>query len=239
MEKVAFEMMASDERDHWWFRARRSFIRAAIARVRPPRDCKILDAGCGSGGNLGLMSEFGRVYGFEFDDGAREIAAATGLAKVAYGSLPSEIPFVGTQFDVVGLFDVLEHLEQPVDAVRSLASRLEPNGALVVTVPAYQWLWGPHDEHCHHFRRYTTASLRSHLEQAGLRVEYVSYLNTLLLPLAILQRIRERVFGYNVAAMPGRSVNEIFFRIWSLERAWIPSRSAPFGLSVIAIARRG
>ena len=239
MERDAFALMATAERDHWWFRGRREFIAAAIARAAPPPDARILDAGCGSGGNLAMLARFGSLWGFEYDRDALQVAAAAQIGTVARGSLPGGIPFDATSFHVIGLFDVLEHLTQPVESLTALAARLSPDGAIVITVPANMWLWGPHDARHQHQRRYTAASLRDHLSAAGLHVEYLSHFNSLLLPLAIVQRFRERFFGYSTNdLMPGRAVNDALFRIWQIERAWIPRFSAPMGLSLLAIARR-
>ena len=238
MQRDAFALMAQAERDHWWFRARREFIAAAIRRAAPPAMARVLDAGCGSGGNLALLAEFGSVHGFEFDHDARGVAAALGIGEVAHGSLPDGIPFRDTQFDVIGLFDVLEHLEHPVPALRALRGRLAPSAALVLMVPANPSLWGPHDVAHQHFRRYTSRSLADQLQAAGFSIEYLSYFNTLLLPLAVLQRIRERLFGYSVTSLtPAPLMNEVLLRIWRLERRWIPSRTLPVGLSLLAIAR--
>ncbi len=238
MERDAYVAMAQIEDAHWWYRARREFIEAAFASLRLPRNATILDAGCGTGGSLSMLSRFGTVLGVEYDADARDIAAQRGIAPVLQGSLPHHLPRPDTRFDAIGLFDVLEHLEQPVESLATLRGRLVSNGAIVLTVPAYQWLWGPHDDTHRHFRRYTAGSLREHLEQAGMRVEYLSYFNSVLLPLAILQRLRERVMGYSFADLvPAPRVNELLFRIWRSERLWIPSRRAPFGLSILAIAR--
>ena len=239
MERDAFALMAAAERDHWWFKGRREVIAAAIARVAPPSGARILDAGCGSGGNLALLARFGSVWGFEYDRNALQVAAASHIGTVAHGSLPDGIPFDRMPFHVIGLFDVLEHLTLPVESLRSLAARLTPDGAIVIAVPANPWLWGPHDVRHQHQRRYTAPSLRAHLSAAGLRIEYLSHFNTLLLPLAIVQRLRERFFGYSTnGLMPGRAVNAALFRIFRIERAWIARVSAPMGLSLLAIARR-
>lgn len=237
MERDAFALMAAAERDHWWFRGRREFIAAAFDQLALPPGARILDAGCGSGGNLPMLSRYGQLWGFEYDDEARTAAAALQLGTIAFGALPAPVPFDGVTFDAIGLFDVLEHLEHPVESLRALASRLTPRGAIVITVPALPWLWGPHDEHHQHFRRYTSRTLHAHLEAAGLAVRYCSYFNTLLLPLAVAQRIRERVAGYSTEElMPGPLVNTALRRIWGVERLWIPRWRAPVGLSLLAIA---
>ena len=239
MQHDAFELLAAAERDHWWFRGRREFIAAAIERAGLPASAQILDAGCGSGGNLPFLSQYGEVHGFEFDAQAAQRAASLHIGRVNRGALPDDIPFGAQRFDLIGLFDVLEHLEHPVDSLAALGQRLCDGGAILITVPAYPWLWGPHDEVHQHYRRYTAGALERHLAAAGLHVEYLSYFNSLLLPLAVVQRIRERIFGYAVADLsPSRLLNAALLRIWRVERLWIPRWRAPFGLSLLAIARR-
>jgi SAM-dependent methyltransferase len=239
MDRDAYHLMAAAERDHWWFRGRRVFIERAMRTLALPVAPRILDAGCGSGGNLALLAQFGTVYGFEYDPEARAVATSLGIGSVAAGALPDEIPFGDTTFDAIGLFDVLEHLPQPVESLQALAARLAPGGSLVLTVPAIPWLWGPHDEVHNHYRRYRASTLQAHLAEAGLRVQWLTYMNALLLPLAIAQRVKERVAGYKVEALtPSPVVNGLLYRTWLLERAWIPQRRLPIGLSLLAVARR-
>lgn len=237
MHRDAFALMAAAEHGHWWFRGRREFIAAACDQLALPPTARILDAGCGSGGNLPLLARYGQLWGFECDAEARASATALGIGTIAAGTLPGAVPFDGTTFDAIGLFDVLEHLEFPVQSLQALAARLTPMGALVITVPALPWLRGPHDEHHQHYRRYTAATLHAHLAAAGLQARYLSYFNTLLLPLAVLQRMRERVTGYNVEQLiPGATVSTLLQRLWSVEKLWIPRLRAPVGLSLLTIA---
>jgi SAM-dependent methyltransferase len=238
MDRDAFELMAKAERTHWWFRGRRHFIERALRTVTLPADARLLDAGCGSGGNLELLSRFGRVWGFEYDAEACAVAGELGLGPVERGGLPGPIPFSDVQFHAIGLFDVLEHLEHPVESLIALRERVTSDGALVLTVPALPWLWGPHDEVHQHFRRYTASTLRRHLEDAGWEISYLSYFNTVLFPLALLQRARERIFGYRVDSLtPSPAVNALLFRLWRLEEPFIPRATLPIGLSLLAVAR--
>ncbi len=223
----------------WWCRGRGLNFVAARRRAAPRPGGHVLDAGCGSGGNLALLGRFGTVCGFEYDDEARAVAAALRVGEVQPGALPDAIPFGARRFDAIGLFDVLEHLEAPVPSLRALGARLAPGGALVLTVPAIPWLWGPHDEVHGHHRRYTMATLRAHAEAAGLRVEYGSAINLLLLPLAVAQRLRERVLGYRPEALtPSPLVNRLLYAVWRLERLVVPRWRLPLGLSLLAILRR-
>lgn len=240
MERDAFALMADAERDHWWFRGRRDFIAATLRSLPLPPDPSILDAGCGSGGNLALLAEFGRVFGFEHDAEALACARALGVGQLEPGMLPNGIPFADVgPFDVIGLFDVLEHLQQPIESLRALSARLAPGGAMVITVPALPILWGPHDVRHRHVRRYTRRTFREEVAEAGLRVEYLTSVNLLLLPLAAMQRLRERVLGYETGNLiPTPWLNRLLYRVWRLEQALVPRRSLPLGLSLLAVVRR-
>lgn len=238
MERDAYRILQDLEADHWWFAGRRHVIESALRFASLPVGARILDAGCGSGGNLPMLARHGRVWGFERDPEARAVAVARRIATIADGSLPHEIPFAPTTFDAIGLFDVLEHLEHPVESLRALRQRLAPRGVIVLTVPAHPWLWGAHDVIHAHQRRYTPQVLRAHLEASGLRVERLTYTNTLLFPLAVVQRLRESCFGYrpDALAVP-RPLNALFTRCWALEAHWIPRHRLPMGLSLLALAR--
>jgi SAM-dependent methyltransferase len=186
-----------------------------------------------------MLSEFGTLYAFEYDEVARDAAASRGLARVAAGHLPDAIPFDPVRFDVVTLLDVLEHLDDPTGALRALAGRLHDRGCLVISVPAYQWLWGPHDDLHHHKRRYTARRLHRELQAAGLQVEYMSYANFLLFPMAVLQRlIARRVPSRATVHHPGAVLNSLLYAIFKIETWWLPRRRALFGLSLFAVARR-
>ena len=239
MERDAYRILKDLEADHWWFAGRRHVIAAALRFASLPTHARILDAGCGSGGNLPMLARHGTVWGFERDPEARAIAVARQTATVAPGALPGEIPFAPMTFDAIGLFDVLEHLEHPVESLRALRERLSTEGVVILTVPAHPWLWGAHDVIHAHQRRYTPRALRAELEASGLRVERLTYTNTLLFPLAIVQRLRESLFGYRPDALRiAGPLNTLFTRCWALEARWIPRRRLPIGLSLLAMARR-
>lgn len=238
MERDAYRLLQALEADHWWFAGRRQVIEAALRFASLPADARILDAGCGSGGNLPMLTRHGTVWGFERDPEARTLAVERQIATVAPGSLPGEIPFAPMTYDAIGLFDVLEHLEHPVESLRALRARLSPQGVVVLTVPAHPWLWGAHDVVHAHQRRYTPRALRAHLEAGGLRVERLTYTNALLFPLAVAQRMREALFGYRPEALEvPRPLNALFTRCWAIEARWIPRHRLPMGLSLLAVAR--
>ena len=241
MERAVYEAMAAEEGEHWWFVGRRTVLAGLIRhRVIPPPGAAVLDVGCGSGGNMAMLRDFGEVTGVEFDAEARAIAAARGIGPVYAGSLPDALDVPDGAFDLIALFDVLEHVEADTAALSALSEKLSPAGRLVISVPALPWLWSEHDEQHHHFRRYTRSSLCRTVTQAGMTIEGCGYFNTILFPAALVQRIAQRAFGIgsNAAAMPPATVNAVLSAVFSSERHLIGRVPLPIGLSLWAIAAR-
>ena len=176
---------------HWWYRGRRTVLDGAIATLQLPPDARILDAGCGSGRNMIDLAASGTVTGVELSQTSVELARERGAGEVIAGSV-LEMPFADDSFDLAVSLDVIEHLEDDLDALRELRRTVAPGGALLVTVPAYSWLWSSHDEINHHHRRYTRRSLQRVAEQAGWSQLRTTYFNSLLLPVAILLRVLDR-----------------------------------------------
>lgn len=241
MERVVYERMEQLDGEHWWFVARRRILADQIAALGLPPDARILEAGCGPGGNLAMLAEFGEVTAIEPNETARRIAAErTGFA-VQGGTLPDDGLFPPDSFDLIAAFDVIEHIDDDAGAVRSLAALLRPGAPFVMTVPAYGWLWSEHDERHHHKRRYTGAAARRLLEGAGLTVEKCSHYNTLLTPLVVLRRGLARLSGAVFKpddAMPPPFLNRLLTAIFGFERHLLRLGSLPFGISILCIARK-
>ncbi|NJS39252.1 MAG: class I SAM-dependent methyltransferase [Rhodobacteraceae bacterium] len=229
------------ESQHWWFVARRQVIAALIGRHLKQHDrVTILEAGCGSGGNLQMLREFGQVDAFEYDGPAREAAKVKSGLDIRFGALPMELPFDDRRYDLIGLFDVLEHVEADTASLAALAARLEEGGKILVTVPAFPSLWSRHDERHHHYRRYTRASLAKAAAEAGLRVSYSSYFNFFLFPLAVTTRAIKRLTGSDVPddTLPHSWVNGGLARVFALERFLVGKVRLPVGLSLAAVLEK-
>lgn len=243
MEPSIYTLMASLEENHWWFAARRAIAENLIRQLRLPPGASILDAGCGTGGNLAMLSRYGQVDAMELDDRARQMANAKGVAQVLSGELPGEVPYPQGQFDLIALLDVLEHVEDDCNTLEVLGSLLKPGGRLLISVPAFPFLWSAHDEAHHHKRRYFLGELKSKLENAGLEVAYASYFNTILFPLIFgarqLGKLRADKRESGDLAMPGPWINRLLFAIFSSERFVLGRWPLPFGVSAMAIARKG
>jgi SAM-dependent methyltransferase len=232
--------MRQIEDKHWWFSARRKIVCKVISSLPLPRLPRILDAGCGTGGNLASLAIFGNVIGVEADDAAIEMARERGIASVYKGSLPDDMPGESAQCDLVVMTDVLEHIDSDRDSLVTIKSLMNAGAYLVLTVPAFPFLWGPHDTAHHHKRRYVAATLRTALTGAGLQIAHLSYFNTLLFPLIASVRLIEKMRpdGNGDLAIPSPLINRILEAIFASERHLISRIRLPFGVSLLAVARK-
>lgn len=241
MERAAYESMASIEGRHWWFVGRRAILADAIARGNPEGPLKILEVGSGTGGNLNMLARFGDVTGVEPDAEARAFASAKSDATIVDGKLPGGLGLEHASFDFLAAFDVLEHLDDDAGGLKASTQCLRPGGRAVLTVPAFPSLWSYHDVQHHHKRRYTRASFEALVEAAGLEIERISYFNTLLFLPAFLVRRVKKVLGKDTAdveTVPPSLLNIILTTIFAAERFVLRRASLPFGLSLIAVARK-
>lgn len=238
MDRGVYDRMHEQEDTHWWFRARRDIIRSVIERLGScGPGSRVLEAGCGTGGNLAMLAGFGDLDAFEFDTAARERASQRIGREVPFGALPDRLPFGTTRYGLIGLFDVLEHVEDDVGSLAALSRRLDTDGRLVVTVPALPWMWSKHDDRHHHFRRYTRRSLERAARQAGLEVERCFYFNTLLLPVAAGLRAFKALLGKDSPddTLPSPWLNRVLYGVFALERHLVQRVGFPAGLSLCAV----
>jgi SAM-dependent methyltransferase len=238
-----YELQTHQAEDrHWWYRGRRSVLERVVADLRLPARARILDAGCGSGRNMVELARHGTVTGIELSPTSVGLARERDAGEVVEGSV-LDMPFDADAFDLAASLDVIEHLQDDLQALRELRRVVAPGGALLLTVPAYQWLWSGHDEINHHHRRYTRRSLQHTGEQAGWQQVRTTYFNSLLLPAAILLRVLDRFSRKTTESsldlwVPPEPLNRLLELPLTLESAMIGRGGRiPAGLSLLAVFR--
>lgn len=238
-----FAKLASIEESNFWFRARNQLIQWALGAYFPDAE-SFLEVGCGTGFVLKGLREAAprlRLAGSEiFGDGlafARARLPGVDLYQMDARQLPFE-----REFDVIGAFDVLEHIPEDEVVLRQIFRALRPGGGLLITVPQHRFLWSAIDEHSMHERRYSRSELRRKVERAGFNIQRMTSFVSLLLPGMIFSRIGRngrsdfqpwKQFEIN------RSLNAVFERILGAERVMIKSGfSFPAGGSLLLVAKR-
>ena len=241
MRSDLYDSLANTEETHWWFQARKSIILALLDKelAAESHDLAILDVGAGTGMLAEALTRFGRVTALEAaPEALAHLERREGLTIVR-GTLPNpDLPRAA--YDLVTLFDVLEHIEDDGGAMADLSALVRPGGVLLLTVPAHPSLWSDHDEIHHHFRRYRPGEVEELARANGLEVRFSSPFQTLLFPLFLAERLARRPRPSEAARdVPPAPVNWIATRVFSFERHWIARRvGAPIGSSHLVLAAK-
>jgi SAM-dependent methyltransferase len=239
MDRAVYDHMAELDQRHWWYLGRRQVLATIIERiVRPRASARILEVGCGTGHNFQMLSTFGAVDAVELDENARSMAEKRLGRRVLPDPLPELSGVDDGAYDLICAFDVIEHIPDDRHAVATIAAKLKPGGKLAMTVPAHRWMWSAHDVINHHKRRYSKRSLKALIDGSPLRLDAIGYLNSILFPLAVGQRMASKALNKQDSKLgiPPAPINGALERIFAAERHVIGRIPLPPGLSLYAVA---
>jgi SAM-dependent methyltransferase len=238
---------ARAEARHFWFRGFRAFVTPLLTRAAAGRTrARLLDCGCGTGANVEWLDAFGRAYGFDLSETGLRIGREAGRTRLARATVTA-VPFPTASIDIVTSFDVLYSLQDRDEntAIAEMYRLLKPDGFAIVNVAAMPVLRGDHSVLSREIRRYSRGDLRARMERAGFVVERLTYTNaTLFLPLAIvrlLQRrrgLRREGETESEITVPPAPINAIMTVVMRIEALWLRHFDAPFGSSLLCLARK-
>jgi len=229
------------ERRHWWYRGTRFIYRSLLQCYVLSACGMVLDLGCGTGGNLRLLSAWGTVVGVEPWRPALAFCPS-GMAVLVQGTAEM-LPFCDKTFGLVAALGVIEHVADDVKVLREMRRILRSDGTVLLLTSAFQFLWGRHDEANRHLRRYTARELREKAERAGLHVRFISYLNFFLFPVATLVRLFQRLLPRRGKAhldmfpVP-EPFNSVLAGLLALEGWLMRWVKLPWGVSLVAVLER-
>lgn len=242
MDNKAYEIMDNIEEIHWWYTGRREILRKVLNKFITKKP-KILDIGCGTGGNFSLLRKYGTIRGIEYS----ELAIKKARKKfpnidIKKGSLPNDFPIKNERYDLITMFDVLEHINDDQKSLEIVYNYLNNNGRLVITVPAFNFLWSKSDEVQFHKRRYTKKQLLEILKKNNYQIEFSSYFNFFLFfPVyfgKFLIRCDKNYTTNKEMEIKSKLLNKLLYIIFKCESYFLPNIKFPFGVSIIIVAKR-
>lgn len=242
MDYATYEVEAQVEATHWWFVGRRKLFISIIKNFHLDKKAEVLDIGTSTGTNLRMLREAGfvTVRGLDFSDEAIRWCADKGLGRVDKGDV-CNIPCQKGVYDLVLATDIIEHVDDDVTALSEISRVLKSSGYAVITVPAFQSLWGLQDTVSHHKRRYRKQELLDKLNKVGFVVEECFYFNYLLFLPIWLARKTIALIGLNLSSeneLNSTLMNRVLNCIFSFDIATARKVNPPFGVSILAIVRK-
>ena len=239
MESKVYKNMIESSKIHWWWRSRKDIIETMIIKyLSPSKKYKILEIGCGSGANLDMLSKFGSVTGGEMDNKTYKYTKEEFQSlKIIKHKIPSKL---NSKYDLICLFDVLEHIEDDKEAIEWIYNHLNQDGFLILTIPALPFLWSQSDIDSHHYRRYKVKDFKK-LTEEKFHFKKLSYFNFFLFPLGYLIKLKEKIFKKprNPFEYAYHSkLNKIFYKIFSSEGFFLKRINFPYGFSLIGVLQK-
>ncbi len=224
------------EQKHWWYQARRTIVGSLIDAIKTTDNPSIVSIGCGNGTELQFLQSKGNITGLDIDCQVVSNCRAKGFDVIQADLLQNALV---DQFDIVIAMDIIEHIHDDTKAVQALYKLAKPGGFILVTVPAFPFLWTELDELTDfpHYRRYTRSTLKKALALPGVSLTKCSYYNFLLFPLVLLTKMC-KTSAHQQLRLPSAFLNSALYTIFVLERFWLRFFSFLWGGSLIAIIKK-
>ncbi|MBE7414639.1 MAG: class I SAM-dependent methyltransferase [Deltaproteobacteria bacterium] len=244
MEEQEYGKMYELEDSFWWFRGKDAVLLGLLEKIGAgaKSEKRILDEGGGTGRVLAGLEGYGKAYGLDFSPIALEFCGRRGIEKVVRGT-GAALPFRDGAFDFVTSVDFLYHRNVRDDrkVLAEMARTLKSGGRLILSEPAFMFLYGPHDEAQHGKKRYNASEIKELMSSCGLVIEKLSYFNFILFPFFLAHRLRKKWSGIRSESDVRKInplLNRLLFSCLRLEAGLLGSINLPVGSSVICMARK-
>lgn len=240
MKKYLYRDLFIVEDTHWWHISKRKTISQLIKKYSIWKNPKVLDVGCGTGRNIEELADLGQVYGLDNSQEALRFCKKRGLKNLIFGSA-EKTNMPNNSFDIITLLDVLEHTDDD-KTLKEIHRILKKNGLLIITVPAFNWLWSQWDIVLHHKRRYTRESLAGVLERNNYGIRKISYMYCfLVVPILIIRSIKSILFKKEYPSdfkLSSPLVNNLLIKLTQFESFFYANGHIPIGTSLIVVAQK-
>ena len=240
MESDIYEQSYCLEEKHWWYSSRRAIILYFFELYRDSSlSARLLDAGCGTGYTLTLLSRYGNAFGVDVSDDAVQLSQKRNLMRLQFASL-DRLPFKSGSFDWVFSLDTIEHLENDAEVLAEFHRVCKKYGYIFLCVPAHRFLWSGEDIVSHHKRRYSNKSFAALINSADLRIKKITHFNFILFPFIMMVILIRNVLGRHDSSVSRAPdlINNIFRLIFLSEKTFLRYFNMPFGVSIMCIAQK-
>jgi len=238
-----YRKMYDLEGTHWWFVGKRKILLTLLDKLyTQTTNIRIMDVGCGTGIIMRCLEKYGSVVGIDTSDEALNFCRLRGKEKV-YKANITQLPFDSSSFDLITALDVIEHVEADERALQELFRVCKKDGRVIITVPAYDFLWGKHDVALGHKRRYTSKKLKKKIRNVGFNIEFFSYTNIFIFPFVFIWRAFENLLGPKATphSDPIRTpfyLNKLLTRLYNFESNLLKDLNFPCGVSLLFIIKK-
>lgn len=239
MRQDLYKDLYIQEEKHWWHISKRNTVKGMLRAFLRNKKLKILDIGCGAGETMDMLSYFGTIWGLDKSRKALSFCKKRGGFRHLRLADVADTRFENDFFDVITILDVLEHTDEKT-TLREIKRILKPGGIMIITVPAYQWLWSSWDEILKHKKRYTKHDLKKVVKKNGFTVIRSSYMYSfLVLPTYIFRKFKSNQKSYNSDFSTNPSfLNLLFTLLSNIERYFVVRGWIPFGTSLILVCKK-